>query len=687
MGPARSCLLAAVVVLLLAVAVPAAAAKRKRCGAVCGEQVSRCRAMVAVQTACAVASGPARRACRRAQRKEQRGCRRRLLRACKSDPTPAICVAQDDLVGEPSAWETLLARLETTGEVSLETALQAFSLLIAPLPGVTLPDGALAGTAAAFGRDTGEMGGCAAVRWIDGYRDQLTAEQRAAVDAALAPSPAVLPQVRSVDGWTTDVAPAAEPDDAADARRFEQIAAEAAVAIAAKLGQPLMVPVEVVFEDPAKPNAAAALVPLDENGASVGRLTRCRMLIPARTRVNPDPTAVRGIVTHEVFHCFHAQIAGFTRYKNFAAPQWLDEGGPNWVAADLVGIFTSIDSSWRGWFEQPDVPLKTRAYSGHGIFAEVAWLGADPWPRFPELLKATTHDAVFALLSAGVTERLRRSWAASVLRLPTRGPEWDVQGNGVPPHAASPTFVTLPENAVELVEVAPHAARVYRVTAAAPNVLVDVQGGDVRIGDAVGRDVSAPAGTWLCTAPPCACPDGSPPPGTTIDVLPPLDVAVTGWASGAKGSFAGTSPPDRCKRDPNDPSGFCARLQPLATLGPALAEALYYGEPDDLRAAWIPWEETLSGALPAPAAIAVTWGRVLEAYALVTRTYYELIGYDIVDALVCDVGESPEECATEIVRSETYADTLAGYVSDLFAADDYLRATCGVQLALDVPEF
>lgn len=667
-----------VVAALFVPASPAGARKRpgKRCAALCKEPIARCRAAVAVETACAMTTGGGpRRACRRAQRREQRTCRTRFLRACKADETADRCVADDTVGSEPTAWENLLARVESSGPPSLETALQAFSLLIAPLPGVTLPPGALAGTAAAFGHDTGEVGGCAAVRWVRAYWDQLTPEQQQAVDAALADTSSVV--------VARDATPSADAAEADEIARFQQVAAEAATAIAAKLGQPLTVPIKVVFADPSKSTAAASLQPENADGGTTGTLALCRMFIPARTRANPDPIAVRGIVTHEVFHCFHAQIAGFERYKNLAAPQWLDEGGPNWVAADIVGLFTSIDSSWTLWFEQPEAQLSSRAYSGMGIFAEAAWLGANPWALFPAMFKESTHDDVFEILSTGIEDRLRRSWAASVLRVTSRSAEWDVKGNGVPPYADFPEFVTVPEGGVELVDVKAFAATNYRVTGAAKNVLVDVTGGHVRIGDALGRDIEAPPGTLLCTASPCTCPDGSPPKGTVLDVLPPFDVAVTGWTTGATGNITGLTVDDGCKRDPNDATGFCQKLQPLKTLGPALGDTILNGEPAALRAAWLPWQQTLLDAKPVPADIAATWARVLEVYPGLTTQFYTAIDYDLVDALVCGQEESAGECAAEIILSENYADAVSGYVGDLRAADAYLRAKCNVQLQID----
>src|SRR5690348_9739087 len=74
-----------------------------------------------------------------------------------------------------SAWETVLAGIGPNGEVDQQTATQAFSLAVTPLPGVTLPDGP----------EVQIRSGSAAIRWVLGYLPQLPADQRQAVKAWL----------------------------------------------------------------------------------------------------------------------------------------------------------------------------------------------------------------------------------------------------------------------------------------------------------------------------------------------------------------------------------------------------------------------------------------------------------------------------------------------------------------------
>jgi len=83
---------------------------------------------------------------------------------------------------EATAWEGVLDRIAPDGEVSFETALDAFSLAVGPLPGVPMP----------AGRRERIPSGTGPIRWLGGYRDRLTEAQRAAVDRYLAPDPGAI---------------------------------------------------------------------------------------------------------------------------------------------------------------------------------------------------------------------------------------------------------------------------------------------------------------------------------------------------------------------------------------------------------------------------------------------------------------------------------------------------------------
>ena len=188
-------------------------------------------------------------------------------------------------------------------------------------------------------------------------------------------------------------------------------------------------------------------------------------------------------------------------------------------------------------------------------------------------------------MTGGVADVLRRSWASSYFRQPLRGPEWELLAPGTSDWFGVPALATLDASTVELLDAPPYAVDLLRVTSAGDYVLADVTGGHVRIADAAGRDIEIQERTWLCTRPPCQCPGSGTPPGVEIEVLPPFDVAVTGWTEGASGWLAGQSSQERCEEGQQLPGAFCERLEPLRDLLPVLLEAYRYGPPGRARGA------------------------------------------------------------------------------------------------------
>src|SRR5262249_39034951 len=153
-----------------------------------------------------------------------------------------------------------------------------------------------------------------------------------------------------------------------------------------------------------------------------------------------DETSRMFIVVHEVFHCFQAQLTGLKQHRDKRIPRWILESSADWAAADIVGVTKVQELHWRLWFEAPQYALDTpfREYSAGGLFAEAAYLGTPVWRDLPGILHSTTTQDVLRWLTTLVSDRFRRSWAASLLREPTRGREWDVTGNGVPPFRVNP---------------------------------------------------------------------------------------------------------------------------------------------------------------------------------------------------------------------------------------------------------
>jgi hypothetical protein len=94
--------------------------------------------------------------------------------ACKRSPEQPAPPAP------PSVWEQTLAEVDDNGDVSVATAVMAYSIAIQPLPGVTVP---------AAARNETIPSGTVAVRWLLRHWDALSPQQQQAVRGAPSADP------------------------------------------------------------------------------------------------------------------------------------------------------------------------------------------------------------------------------------------------------------------------------------------------------------------------------------------------------------------------------------------------------------------------------------------------------------------------------------------------------------------
>jgi hypothetical protein len=92
-------------------------------------------------------------------------------------PTPTTDAPLDEgAVPDTELLDALLETRDPAGGMSLDSALAAFAAVYGGLPGVATPASSPAG-----------IDGTTAARWLTAHRDQLTDDQRAAVDRAMSP--------------------------------------------------------------------------------------------------------------------------------------------------------------------------------------------------------------------------------------------------------------------------------------------------------------------------------------------------------------------------------------------------------------------------------------------------------------------------------------------------------------------
>jgi hypothetical protein len=405
----------------------------------------------------------------------------------------------------PTVWEAVLDQIEPGGRVPPRMALQAFSVAITPLPGVELPRGPV-----------GKVGsGTGAISWLRANFDRITPAQRAAARRALD---------RLARG----------SGDAGAGRRhslaeLERMRDQAREAIEKRFGPLIVAKLDVKIKHRLyKQNAVTELLPtFDEAGTE---LLDCTIGVRSST-TRESGRFLMETMAHEVFHCYQAAAAGSAAAWN-AYPPWLSEGSATWVGGEVTrellgpGDLKFTHGSLTNYFTFPDKQLFERSYSAVGFFAQLAWMGIDPWIRLPAMLRAgapdspsTKHEAssaAFRAAAVGDERRFLGAWGASFFRAPDWGHDWTLGGVIVPAGGPKLTPLTLGVGGTASARVGELAASPLIVFGDAEVVTVVVRKGVVRTRDDAGHDELLDAmgddEAALCVLPleeVCGCPAGS----------------------------------------------------------------------------------------------------------------------------------------------------------------------------------
>ncbi|HEY7024113.1 MAG TPA: hypothetical protein VH371_04040, partial [Candidatus Limnocylindrales bacterium] len=360
-----------------------------------------------------------------------------ILAGCSAQPpspSPSDAVTAGD-----SSYDHLFDQIGDDGSVSMATALQAFALAIAPLPGVTPPQGS---DPPLYER----MDATFAIDWLTPYLDQLTPDQQAAVAAALTPaSDAVVIQPTGApgatpNGFVPNEALAAGPGFVSDASPdqvyVDQVSAAVPV-IAAKLGRGLHWPINVTLNPTQK--AGADFLAYTEPELSQGRtkMTGCNVFVNPLLVAQNDFPLVQEAMAHEAFHCFQLQLEFETGHLTFYnAPTnkgkatrygWIIEGQAQWVGEAVAGPTQDGDAWWSIYLASPERPLWRRTYDAQGFYQHLAEEGIDPWSVFDAMLETDSDQAAY-LAANGSNDQFLNTWASGFVRNQSLPQAWDAQG-------------------------------------------------------------------------------------------------------------------------------------------------------------------------------------------------------------------------------------------------------------------
>jgi len=371
-----------------------------------------------------------------------------------------------------TAWETLLARVAARGgRPDAATASKAFSLAVAPLPGVRVPKGPRGSIPE----------GTLATSWVLANYTRLTPGVRQAVDRVL----------RRAFGLSGTAAPAGAQLDAVKARAIAFVGQQSGVA--------LTLAVTVVRGYPSSASGAAALG-VDANGRYRSSKPAARCIISVRRG-----GASRTVIAHEVFHCLQIQISGRADGLQTLDGDraWLGEG-----SASYAGCLFSQDGAapyrkaYAGYVEEPLTPLARRSYDAIGFFAHLDQSGVGALGTVPQAIATASMASAYPATANEGGPDIFGSWASSLYRTPARGEAWDVSGPCAPPRsrAAEPTPIVLPGSGRVTLTAPAYAAHPYELFtnhSTAGAITVHRASGHVRVG-ADGVDAQPAVDTVYC---------------------------------------------------------------------------------------------------------------------------------------------------------------------------------------------
>ncbi len=456
----------------------------------------------------------------------------------------------------PAAWKQVLQQIQLDGTITRDTALQAFSLAIGPLPGVT-PPGQL---------DRPLLSGSLAVRALVAHWNELAPEQQQAARQYLripgAPSAQqgqALSQGAGAGGLQVAAVPTSPPPpDDPGTEAYRKIINDLLPTLAGDLkpAHTLGIPTVLSWKfDPklAKDSAEAYVYPVSASNQFTGQVALCPIYLNKAAVPQLSAYEVRLVLAHELMHCFQVDIIkDLGRF--YQAPGWLIEGEAMWVGythADAVGGGPSelFAGHWGAWFYENLTPLFKRTYDAVGYYALLDAVGVSPWAVFTPMLLASDNASAYQVGAAQAGDPLLDRWAAGNERDASLGTAWDLTGPGL----KGLTFSTsLPEIALgsgksEPLNAAPFTVLNYHLTSQADLIEVAVAG-HVRLIDSAHVEHVADASDIYCMKQGgCTCPPNSIFPSKEPQALTGIiHLAVTGGPSGAQGAVRGISLQDYC---------------------------------------------------------------------------------------------------------------------------------------------
>jgi hypothetical protein len=456
-------------------------------------------------------------------------------------------------------------------------ALQAFSLAVAPLPGVILPSGTRSNLDASL-----------AVNWVSEVWDQLSAEQQSAIERALEAMPdpyrdsgerSASPANLTLVSWHPVTAASdpncglfqANPDDVPtgipqSVQGYVDMMKNAAGAIARHLDRPSLQKLAVCLMPSGILSAPALTRLFDAEHTQLGMPVSCSIFLNADTVTTLDDGDLGYLMAYETFNCFAATADPSETLASFGTRKiapWVRGGAAAWAGATVAvelfgGAGGRLNELWTSYLTEPQVTLYQRTNDAIGFFAQADQNQPSAWNVLDDaLLAGDSLDSFYAV--TGRRQSFIDQWAAGYFRDASRGPDWDISGPEIPGDTAEAGSIEVANG--ESQEMAATALSVATADLSTSADITILAGNHLRVHDGV-QDIKDVRNQAYCTKEggpdACACPAGSP--GAGRPPLPRLNVeaklALTGAEVGGTATILGMSLEDYCGSQPTpEPNG------------------------------------------------------------------------------------------------------------------------------------
>jgi hypothetical protein len=461
-----------------------------------------------------------------------------------------------------TAWDRILDRIGSRGQVSRQTALDLFALAYAPLPGTSRPAGPAGAVDPTFAGNV-----------LLSYWPTLSAEQQAAVRRILGVGGDAARTVSARDGFRSPAGPGTygDPGFTEDpvlqklalgfAATYAKLMPNVTLAVPIVAGKTTTTPWAETVEEQAK--GQADTYPIKDGDWFDGSLAKPQPGLVCRVRVLPPaqglpPVLMKRLIAHEVFHCFQYAIASRLEIMAKAkSDPWLIEGTADWAALSAVKVPWSALAKYKysEYFENCSRPLFERTYDAAGFFGHVQEsIGA--WSRMASAIGASKEAAFVA--AGGTKAEFGDSWASAIALRGELGLAWYQQEPVKPPAGPICTFVANVWDSVEL-ETDRYSTTPYKIygpkSADRPLLHVQELSGRARLSDGA-IDTTDLDDAWFCVGGSCKCPEGTegfPPPAPQL-AFPPANLALAGFAQKGRVRLSLVSLEQYCKQKQDPPT-------------------------------------------------------------------------------------------------------------------------------------